>query len=167
MSALMVLTVLLLCGCSNEKSAVVLPVKSTIVYDDTFRITCLSRQYEYNADEMQKDAPLHFELQLEYIGRDASVTVWHSIPIGGFQLLDQDHKFLYYPQAFLDSLCETELEKGEVYTVCTWTGTDEYEFLGGFFCGDYIAEALVEFSYLENGTEEDVCCSLELPFKIV
>ena len=84
-SILLILSILLLCGCSNGEVdlAAAAPVKSTVICNDTFRITCTSGQYEYNSKEIQKEDPFNFELQLEYIGEEPSVTIWRSESIGG------------------------------------------------------------------------------------
>ena len=68
-SILLIWSVLLLCGCSNREvdPAAAAPVKSTVICNDTFRITCTSGQYEYNSKEIQKEDPFNFELQLENI----------------------------------------------------------------------------------------------------
>ena len=54
-----------------------------------------------------------------------------------------------------DTLGSTELKKGEVYTITVWTGESEYDYLGGFSPGDYIAAAHVSFS-LDYDLEKDV-----------
>lgn len=161
------LTMLLLCACTNTgtDSEAACPVKSSMVYNDTFRITYVSRQYEYDSGKMKKEAPLYFELWIEYIGKDSSVTIWHREAIGGVEMLYNTGESVL-PLVIGDSLGSMELQKGESFLVCTWTGASEYEFLGGFPRGNYIAEACVDFDFGENG-EESVCCFLDLPFTIV
>ena len=166
-SILLIWSVLLLCGCSNREvdPAAAAPVKSTVICNDTFRITCTSGQYEYNSKEIQKEDPFNFELQLEYIGEEPSVTIWRSESIGGIEMLYANRESVL-PLVIGDTRGSTELKKGEVYTIYTWTGSSEYEHVGGFSCGNYIAFACVDFGYGEDG-EESVRCVLEMPFVIV
>ena len=67
---LLIACVLWLSGCSNGGNGPVStqPIKSVVEYDGMFRITCLSNQYIYDSKQMEKEYPLHFTLQLEYIG---------------------------------------------------------------------------------------------------
>lgn len=165
--SLLLLCTLLLPGCQRDEALTetAAPVKSTIEYNHTFRITCLSSQYEYDSRQMEKEAPLHFELLLEYIGEEPSVTIWHRMSIGAIEFLHANRESVL-PIVVGDVLASSVLEKGEVCTVSVSTGAREYEVLGGLSRGDYIAFAFVDFEYGPDA-EEHVFCTLELPFAIV
>ena len=165
--SLLIVCVLCLCGCSNGGNGPVStqPIKSVVEYDRMFRITCLSNQYIYDSKQMEKESPLHFTLQLEYIGEEPSVTIWRNEAIGGIEMMHANGESVL-PLVIGDTLGSTELKKGEVYTITVWTGESEYDYLGGFSPGDYIAAAHVSFS-LDYDLEKDVLCFIDLPFVIV
>ena len=89
-------------------------MKSTVICNDTFRITCTSGQYEYNSKEIQKEDPFNFELQREYIGEEPSVTIWRSESIGGIEMLYANRESVL-PLVIGDTRGSTELKKGEKY----------------------------------------------------
>ncbi|MDE7218133.1 MAG: hypothetical protein K2O45_00680 [Oscillospiraceae bacterium] len=113
---------------------------------------------------MQKEAPLCFELKIEYIGDEPSITIWHGDPIGGVELMNQDGTAIL-PFVAGDSRSASELEKGKEYSIEVFTGAVEYELFGGFAPGNYIAEASVAFKFGKNAAEELVCV-LDLPFAV-
>lgn len=160
---LLLIGALSLYGCAGRESPPA-RVESRLVWNDTFRVTYFSRQYEYRTGSMQEEAPLHFELWLEYIGEEPSVTIWHCASIGGVEMLDSNGEPML-PLVIGDTLCSTELERGKSCLVTVWTGACEYDEWGGFPEGDYIARAFVDFSF-GGGEEENVRCVLDLPFTI-
>ena len=57
---------------------------------------------------MEKESPLHFTLQLEYIGEEPSVTIWRNEAIGGIEMMHANGESVL-PLVIGDTLGRTEL----------------------------------------------------------
>ena len=90
------------------------PVEVSEVYNDEFKVTITSAQSWYQADRFTKNAL--FTLQLEYIGDEEEVTVFHGDPLGQIDIHTEDGRCVF--GGFINEvLIRTTLKKGEPYQV--------------------------------------------------
>ena len=90
------------------------PVEVSEIYNDEFKVTITSAQSWYQVDRFTKNAL--FTLQLEYIGDEEEVTVFHADPLASIDIHTEDGRYVF--GGILETvLMRTTLKKGEPYQV--------------------------------------------------
>lgn len=147
-----------LCLCHACRKPVASP-KASIQIDD-FIITLSSQQYSYKYHDINPNAHFHFELTVEYVGREPRIEISHGSIIGFIDIVDA-----YSKTKLTDEIAAIEtssiLIKNEP-NVYIYTGETEYEYLGGFPRGNYSAQAFGLFAT----EDKEYTFKLNIPFVI-
>ncbi len=168
------------------------PVENQEIYEDEFRLTLRSEHPWYQRSRFTKNAL--FTLELEYIGEEEEIQIWHGDPLAMIDIETEDGRCLWGFVSYQVKKASV-LKKGEPYrleingeTLGKWlkwleeeggfsfsngelsegyAGAEDVLENGSLKPGDYHAVAYVEFSTDDNQeTERDWNLKLSLDFGI-
>lgn len=158
---------LLFSGCGSEEEdkgeTMAVPVERSSICHEDFRITFSTPNNIYIAKKMDKEAPLHFEIKVEYLGDEPEVKIFHSSSLYSV-ILETEEREALLDTVMHQELGSTVLKKNEPF-IATYTGKAEYDYLGSIPKGSYQARAAVEF-YLDEGLKDKIRCSQIIPFTV-
>lgn len=147
-----------LTGCKTSEESYPMNVQIT---EKEFRISFFVESTAYDIEDLKKETPFDYHLQIEYLGDRENVVVYHGYPICVFTVCTRDGKEVV-PAGRLDSLNSSTIKTKEKLEF-NWNGSANLsEELSE---GQYIVVASVEFA-LDSEFEEMVQCRLELPLTI-
>lgn len=158
--AVFVVCVVAVCLCLGYAGCESVPVPEASIQIDDFIITLSSQQYSYKYQNINSSAPFHFELTIEYVGKEPEIEIAHGTSIGVVDIVDHFNE-TKFSNAIGEVKVVSILEKNKPI-VDVFTGQTEYEYLGGFSKGNYSAQAFGKFSIGDKRYE----FRLSIPFII-
>lgn len=146
----------LLVGCAEDKESeeTTKSVKSVMTVND-FKITLSTEKAEYTSEELEgKEAPFAYRLELEYVGEEESVKLWHGGSIGIISLLNPEGEYIIW--GVIDSIGKySVLEKDTALTIAEWDGRPEIEEIKEMKPGVYMVKAGVNFYVGEDFKDKE------------
>lgn len=161
----------LLSGCRSGPDG---PVRVRVTRED-IQVTFTSAQYIYDSSDMDPEAPLDFEVRIDYLGQEKEVQIYYGTELGyvwlynneGADILEDEN--ITFPSVGIIGT----LRPGEPF-VELFTGETAYALLEGIPVGSYTAKTHVSFDVVQEGTseadpeevKESIEMELELPIQI-
>ena len=137
------------------------PITRTTLCHNDFQITFSMPKTAYRAEDITAEHPLEFSFEIEYLGEEPQMEVFHASSISYVAVLTENGEPLV-PFDMTQELCSTVLQKGEPLMI---PAAQDFDFIGGIPKGSYTAMGVVEFS-LDESLKEKVKCSQLIPFTI-
>lgn len=158
------------CGVSGGSD----PVQASAEQGD-FRATLTSARSVYDSDSLDPEAPLDFEVRVDYLGQEGEVPIFYGADLGYIALYNEEGIDILEDYGLCFPLYAQYGTLGpDKPFVQSFTGDQAYALLGELSAGSYVAKTRVSFSVVEGGLleadlrnpKEKVELDLELSFEI-
>lgn len=165
------LCLLFLSGCKSSLDGL---VRASAAQGD-FQVELTSVQSVYDRSNLNPEAPLDFEVRVEYRGQQEEIHIAYGATLGYVWLCNDEGADILeaYSVTHPDYLKHGTLRPEEPF-VKSFTGESAYKLLGGLPAGKYVAKTHVSFDVVEEelsgagpaDPKESIELNLELPFEI-